>query len=75
MSGVAPLRSFELRAWARAFMLRECMFPTFEAAFAPLWSDVARDGLLEQHGSQALMDIIKHACDSVGVRSDVDEPV
>lgn len=65
MSGVAPLRSFELRCWARAFLLRECVFASVEDAFAPLWADAARDGLLEQYGSVALMDIINTVCTQV----------
>jgi hypothetical protein len=68
MSGtVAPLRSFELRAWARAFLLRECVFASFMEAFDPLWADVERDGLLAQHGGLVLAQIIDQACHGVGV--------
>jgi hypothetical protein len=70
---VTPLRSFELRALARAFLLRECVFASFVEAFDPLWADVERDDLVAQYGLQTLMDIIIAACDSVGVRTDVDD--
>jgi hypothetical protein len=73
MSGDAPLRSFELRAWARAFMLRECMFATYKEAFEPLWADAARDGLLDQHGLQVLYDIIEQARTQVGCLSPVEQ--
>lgn len=69
---VHPLRSFELRAWARAFLLRECVFATAEEAFAPLWADAQRDGLPAQYGAAVLMDIIGAACAQVGNISPVE---
>jgi hypothetical protein len=65
---VDPLRSFELRAWARAVLLRECVCASFDEAFAPLWADATRDGLVAQYGSQVLMQIIAGACHQVGLR-------
>ena len=61
-AAVDPLRSFELRAWARAYMLQHGFFVDEAAAFEPLWTDACdRDGLVAKYGGLVLMDIIQAA--------------
>jgi hypothetical protein len=68
MSGeVHPLRLFDIRAQARALLLKGGMFADSEEAFRPLWIDAEQDGLFPEFGTVLFERLIAQACTDAGL--------
>lgn len=68
MSGdIAPLRVFQLRAEARAWLWKAAVFTDAEQAFAPLFDDAIKNGLHAEFGVEVLSAIVWEACQSARV--------
>ena len=64
---VPLLRVFQLRADARAYLLRSGEFESYEAAFGPLVQVAIRTGLAAEVGNAVLETIIDRACADAGI--------